>query len=95
MAPTLLTERNMIKTPKRNPAADISSIASTAPVLVEEGSRVPDLYGLTLREALAKLRGQPIVVDIHGSGQIVRTVPAPGEEMSSDRNLKLILQNPN
>lgn len=95
VAPTLLTERNMIKTPKRNPAADISSIASTAPVLVEEGSRVPDLYGLTLREALAKLRGQPIVVDIHGSGQIVRTVPAPGEEMSSDRNLKLILQNPN
>lgn len=92
VAPTLLTERNVIKSPKRSLAADIES---TAPVLVEEGSSVPDLYGLTLREALTKLRGQPIAVDVHGSGQIVRTVPPPGAPMPSDRNLKLILQNPN
>lgn len=92
VAPTLITERNMIKSPKRTPAA---LVTSTAPVLVEEGSEVPDLYGLTLREALAKLYGQPIQVDIHGSGQIVRTVPPPGAPMGENRNLKLILENPN
>lgn len=93
VAPTLITERNMIKSaPKRTPAVEVTS---TAPVLVEEGSLVPDLYGLTLREALAKLHGQPIQVDIRGSGQIVRTIPVPGAPMGESRNLKLILENPN
>ena len=92
VAPTLITERNMIKSPKRAPTAEA---VSTAPVAIEEGSQVPDLYGLTLREALFKLRGQPVVVDIHGSGQVVRTVPAPGSPLGVDRNLKLILENPN
>lgn len=54
----------------------------------------PNLYGLTLREALERIRSNVGRVDIRGHGLVVRTYPEPGADFSRKRSVRLVLENP-
>jgi cell division protein FtsI (penicillin-binding protein 3) len=54
----------------------------------------PDLEGLTLREALNRIRGNVNRIDIRGHGLVVKTVPPRGADFSKKRDVRLILDNP-
>jgi cell division protein FtsI (penicillin-binding protein 3) len=53
-------------------------------------SRMPDLKGLTLREALTRLGSSSARVQISGSGVIVAQVPEAGKDMEDVVSLKLL-----
>ncbi len=54
----------------------------------------PNLLGLTLREALNRIRPNVNRVDIRGHGVVVRTVPPAGADFSKKRSVRLVLENP-
>jgi cell division protein FtsI (penicillin-binding protein 3) len=48
---------------------------------VEEGGLMPDLRGRSAREAAIAAARRGLVVELHGSGQVVEQAPAPGTEI--------------
>ena len=52
--------------------------------------RVPDLTGLTLREALNKIHKKGFKLKIQGSGRLVRSLPSAGEPLPENKQLTLI-----
>ena len=52
---------------------------------------MPDLAGLSLREALGKLRGLGLEVRVAGVGRVLDQSPPPGTELGSGQVLKLRL----
>ncbi len=55
----------------------------------------PNLLGLTLREALHRMKDQAAQVDIRGHGVVVRSIPPAGAVLTAKSNVTLILENPN
>lgn len=55
--------------------------------------QMPDLIGLSLREAYQRLHGQSIQVDVRGSGVVSRTDPAAGEEMTGAKRVRVWLES--
>lgn len=55
--------------------------------------QMPDLLGLSLREAYQRLHGQPVQVEIRGSGVVSRTDPAAGEEMNDTKRVRIWLES--
>ncbi len=55
--------------------------------------QMPDLLGLSLREAYQRLHGQPVQVEIRGSGVVSRTDPAAGEEMNDAKRVRIWLES--
>ena len=53
--------------------------------------QVPDLKGLTLREALQILQGKGLKLKISGSHQVIRSIPLAGEPLPPDKKLSLFL----
>jgi cell division protein FtsI (penicillin-binding protein 3) len=53
---------------------------------------LPNLLGLSLREALDRVRGSEAKVEVRGSGVVVRTVPLAGA--ISPAKITMILENP-
>lgn len=53
---------------------------------------VPDLTGLSLRDALATVEGAGLSVTMSGSGRIIDQQPAPGAEVSPGDAMKVVLQ---
>lgn len=51
---------------------------------------VPDLQGMTLREALKKIQGSGLKFKIQGSGRLARSIPSAGKSLPSDRKITLI-----
>jgi cell division protein FtsI (penicillin-binding protein 3) len=54
-------------------------------------SRVPDLRGAPLRAAVVKLHDRSLLVDVEGSGLVVRQSPAPGSLVDHGAVVKLEL----
>lgn len=75
---------------KRNVAETADSAAMAA-----KNEGFPNLMGLTLREALLRVRKDANQIDVRGHGVVVRTVPAPGTVMASGKHrVTLVLENP-
>jgi cell division protein FtsI (penicillin-binding protein 3) len=55
---------------------------------------LPNLLGLSLRDALSLVKGQAAKVAVRGSGVVVRTIPAPGSALSPKSRVTLVLENP-
>jgi cell division protein FtsI (penicillin-binding protein 3) len=55
---------------------------------------LPNLLGLSLRDALALVKDQVAKVTVRGSGVVVRTVPSPGSALSPKSRVTLVLENP-
>jgi len=95
LPPALITENNVI-----TQAADSKRSALQLEAIDEirqmrdDGKVFPDLHGLTLREALNRIRPNVNRVDIRGHGLVVGTVPKPGADFSKKRSVRLILENP-
>ena len=53
---------------------------------------MPDLIGLSLRKGLRLLDGSPIVINIEGTGEIVKQSPAPGTPLKQDMECFLTLK---
>jgi beta-lactam-binding protein with PASTA domain len=52
---------------------------------------MPDLTGLSLREALNRLKNFAGSLDIHGSGRVVGQNPEPGRNLSTVDSCSIIL----
>jgi cell division protein FtsI (penicillin-binding protein 3) len=66
----------------------------TAEADAASGDRTfPDLSGLTVREAVNRIRDNVNRIDIRGQGVVVKTVPAAGSDFSKKRSVRLILDN--
>ncbi len=53
-------------------------------------NRVPDLKGLSLREALNQMQASGLTFKIHGSGRLVRSIPTAGDHLPESRKITLI-----
>lgn len=101
ISPVLITENHVIPTNHPDRAREelqsmaVQEIRRMQTHSVPEGAQVfPDLAGLTLREALNRIRENVNRVDIRGHGLVVNTVPPAGADFSKKRNVRLILDNP-
>ena len=94
LAPVMISERNVISPD----GARLSRLQAQALADLKKSTEVetgfPNLMGLTLREALFKVRGQATRVDVKGHGIVVRTTPAAGSELSPRGRVSLVLENP-
>ncbi len=95
LAPILISEKNMIKTPKVSPSQKVHEesilhIREMAKMIsAEELNQVPDLNGLTLREVYNRVRGSPLKVDIRGEGTVSLSVPEAGYPLPDNKTIKL------
>jgi len=69
----------------QNPEKDAKNMTSIP------GS-MPDLIGLSLRKGLRLLDGSPIIINIKGTGEIVKQTPAPGTPLKQNMECFLILK---
>jgi cell division protein FtsI (penicillin-binding protein 3) len=95
LSPVLISEKHVVKKPKETVEArvrseSINKIREMAKVMsAEEQNVTPDFTGLSLREVLNRVRGTPIRVNIRGQGVVSLSVPAPGDELPSDKVINL------
>ena len=54
--------------------------------------RIPDLTGLSLRDALTTVQGAGLALSVEGSGRVLHQSPAPGTPLDSGARLELRLQ---
>lgn len=62
------------------------------PVVSGDPNMVPNLTGLTLRDALKSLSGKWDDIKVEGAGRVVRQVPAPGPRNTDERVITIWLQ---
>lgn len=100
LTPVMISESNVI--PKPAALTDLQTAAIQEIKRMQEaedhpadGKAVfPNLHGMTLREALNRIRPNVNRVDIRGHGVVVRTVPPAGADFSKKRSVRLVLENP-
>ena len=86
LSPVVLNEkdffikRHPVEKPKRQPA--------------QAAHRVPDLRGLTLRQAVGQAQKMGLTLKVKGQKQIIRTQPSAGEPLPENKMLTLILETP-
>ncbi len=94
--PIVISERNLFLDPSSH--VELRDRAQTLALraLQEQDSGMPNLIGMSLREAMQRIDGLPVEPRVRGHGVVVRTVPSAGTKLSSKRVAKvtLILQNP-
>lgn len=97
LPPVLISEQNVIPTKDLRRSAlqtqAVNEIKKTAEDAEEINDGLPNLLGLSLREALNRLRPIGPPVEIRGHGVVVRTVPHAGAPLTGKR-VTLILENP-
>lgn len=98
LPPVLISERNVIRPPAEETRSALQKRAlqelREAQENIKNENEFPDLHGLTLREALNRIRANVNRVDIRGHGLVVRTVPEAGADFSKKRSVRLILESP-
>ena len=92
LSPSFLKEENMILSSQDIETAESQEIADRKPdrQIAFMDNSVPDLRGLTLREVLNKTQGTGLKLEIHGSGELVRTIPFAGEPLPENKKVTLI-----
>ena len=88
ISPTLLGEDNVILANQSQGNKASRQIAESSTVFV--GQSVPDLKGLTLREALNQTQGSDLKFKIYGSGKLIRSIPFAGEPIPKNKKVTLI-----
>lgn len=62
------------------------------PEMVSIAGSMPDVVGLSLRKSLRLLEGAPIIINIEGTGRVLRQDPAPGTPLKEDMVCLLTLE---
>ena len=83
ISPSILTEKDFIPSQVEIKQASVRKLASA--------DVVPDLRGLTLRQALAQLKQTGTKVKVKGSKKVIRSHPAQGEKLPLNKQITLIL----
>lgn len=73
-------------------AVKMESKGENGTVKEASGFRVPDFRGLSLREAIGKVRHLRLPVEMRGHGYVVKQSPAPGAALGTAQKLTLELQ---
>ncbi|MFT5699692.1 MAG: cell division protein FtsI (penicillin-binding protein 3) [Desulforhopalus sp.] len=73
-----------VKNPSIDWGKEVKSITSIP-------GAMPNLVGLSLRKGLRLLDGSPVVINIEGTGQIIKQSPPPGTPLKQDMECHLIL----
>jgi cell division protein FtsI (penicillin-binding protein 3) len=96
LPPVLISESNVFNShsreERRRASAEQRAIASLS--VSQDADIFPNLLGLTLREALAKIRPETSRVIVKGHGFVARTVPPAGSAFKHKRRVFLVLENP-
>jgi len=98
LPPVLISESNVIRgqsAEKRRSDLQIRAVNDLKQVAADEAAGTfPNLLGMSLREALARVRGQASQVEIRGHGVVVRTIPQSGSLVPHRHRVTLVLENP-
>jgi cell division protein FtsI (penicillin-binding protein 3) len=99
LPPVLISESNVIHTPQvvAKKRSDLQAHALNEIKRIteeDEAGLFPNLLGMSLREALSRVRDQASRVEVRGSGVVVRTIPAPGSALAGKSRVTLVLENP-
>lgn len=62
------------------------------PEMVSIAGSMPDVVGLSLRKSLRLLEGAPIIINIEGTGRVLKQEPAPGTPLKEDMVCLLTLE---
>lgn len=94
IAPVLITDKDVIE-PRHVPTSKLQKkailrVQNELESLSKDAT--PDLMGLSLREVLQRVKGRDIKIQVKGSGLVTKTWPAPGEELPSNKLLKVTLE---
>lgn len=101
LPPMLLSDKNLLRETQTESKIKTSArkkLSMAAQNILNETANedgkeiVPDLRDLTLRQVLQRLSGKNIDLRIRGQGVVSETFPGPGEEISSQRRLTVILR---
>jgi cell division protein FtsI (penicillin-binding protein 3) len=103
LTPILISEDNLVGgRVSSSPAHSGADPSATAPIerirkmaemlRAQDENQVPDLRGLSLRDALNRVRGSDLKLQIRGTGQVTRTLPEPGETLPSSKTIQVILE---
>ena len=84
LSPAVLNEKDFI-------ASQEVEIKRTERKLASVG-RMPDLENLSLREAMSQVKGLGVKLKVQGSRRVVRTIPASGKPLPSNKEIKLFLR---
>ncbi len=98
VAPVLISEKNVLASTEseEESSAKTSLEAQARQELLkekEEDDSFPPLIGLSLREALARIKEKTPGVHVRGHGFVVRTIPAAGEVWTAGKTVTLVLEN--
>ncbi len=93
--PELLEEDNdsVISEPEEAPQEILAATLAPEMTWTADGRlRIPDLTGLSLRDALSTVQGAGIALSIQGSGRVLHQSPTPGTALATGDRLELHLQ---
>lgn len=95
--PTTVAERDKGQTctPSVASAKDKNSARSQPPEKEKNSSRMPDVYGLSLKGALQKLASLGVQAKVQGSGKVVGQYPLVGAPLSPKTTVQLVLNEMN
>ena len=87
LSPSLISMENLLKTtPLQLEKKENRSVSSLEDL-------TPDFIGLSLRDAVQKAKKTKVMLKVKGFGRVNKTIPNPGEPLSENRNVRLIMQN--
>lgn len=90
--PVLISDNNVIEDKtgrvQKEALKEIKQIISNQSLK----EKMPTLKGLSLREALKRLRERSVDVEIHGSGMVVKATPDVGSDIEQGRKVHLYLE---
>lgn len=91
----LLADQEEEPEEEEEPVVALTPLPEAAPELIWTPSgdlMVPDLKGLSLRDALATVEGSGLQFSMSGSGRIIEQHPAPGSSLRPGDSVEVILQ---
>lgn len=100
LPPVLISENNMVRgqgvsIEKRRSELQMRALADVKASIEDEASgNFPNLLGLTLREALDRVRSRASQIEVRGHGVVVRTIPQSGTPVAGKHRVTLVLENP-
>jgi cell division protein FtsI (penicillin-binding protein 3) len=93
LPPMIVEESHLVKAGGNQHRALRSLIGTKSHPKIEPGV-MPDLEGLSLRQALVVLKKyRGLDVQVRGSGRVVRTFPAAGEKLPKENRVRLSLKS--
>lgn len=92
ISPILISDNNVIE--KKSDSVQQKALREIKQLIGQQKlkDKMPDLMGMSLREALKQMRGRAAKISIHGSGRVVRMSPERGMDLDTGDKVQLYLE---